>query len=130
LLPLSINATAQYWNGTSYVTNTDDFDTVLVNTDILLANYQRKLGDTWTTSVAPLLKETPSAGIWAATLTKPSVTINGSGSVDMSIPLLSGATSCSVVPTPLGCYLPSNTSRATFGVYKGSNEFIYQREAY
>jgi hypothetical protein len=27
-------------------------------------------------------------------------------------------------------YLPSSTGRVTFGVYKGRNDFIYQRESY
>jgi hypothetical protein len=27
-------------------------------------------------------------------------------------------------------WLPSNAARATFGVYKGNNEFIYLRENY
>jgi hypothetical protein len=105
--------TAQYWNVSAYVTNSDDSNTVLAIAGIGIT-YQRKAGDTWTTSPA-LLNGTASSGVWTATLSKPSATFSGRGSVDLSVN----------APT----YLPG-TGRATFGVYKGANEFIYLRENY
>jgi hypothetical protein len=65
------------------------------------------VGDT-TLTVPTIVK-----GIGQIGLSKPGV--NKHGSVDVTV----------TAPT----YLPG-TGRATFGVYKGSNEFIYQREAY
>lgn len=117
LLPLPIALTAQYWNGTTYVTNTNDNNTVLAIANISLGNYQRKAGDTWTTTVA-LPIGTAAAGVWTATLSKPSATFSGRGSVDVT----------TTAPT----YLPNPPAggRATFGVYKGANEFIYLRENY
>lgn len=119
LLPLPMPLAAQYWNLTGYVTNVDDNDTVLAISDIVLGNYQRKAGDAWTTTFA-LPNGMASAGIWAATLSKPAGTISGKGSVDATLNPLS-------TPTYL---LPGTTGRATFGVYKGANEFIYLRENY
>ncbi|MBI5429727.1 MAG: hypothetical protein HY938_04625 [Nitrosomonadales bacterium] len=113
LLSLPVELTAQYWNGATYVTNAEDNDTLLTVADISLGNYQRKAGDTWTTTIGDIA----NAGIatWQAVLTKPAGTISGKGSVDVS--------------TNAPSYLPG-TGRATFGVYKGANEFIFLREDY
>jgi hypothetical protein len=127
LLPLPIPLTLQYWNGiNNYVTNGSDSQTSIFNSNISLSNYQKNL-TAGATTVSPASVVFIS-GASTITLSAPG---NGkNGSVDMSIPLLTGAINCSVAPPPLGCYLPSNTARATFGVYKGANEFIYLRENY
>jgi MSHA biogenesis protein MshQ len=131
LLQLPIAVTAQYWNGTGYVTSATDSATSFVvatppaPSAVNFDNYQKNLT---TISVVGSPKTVPiSSGVSSYNLAAPGAGNNGS--VDMSIPALTGA-SCDVVPTPLGCYLPSTTARATFGVYKGSNEFIYLRENY
>ena len=130
LLPLAIPVTAQYWNGSGYVTSTtDSVSNFLVATSpapstVSFNNYQNNL-TTALVSGSPKTV-TLSNGAGSFTLTAGS---NKTGSVDMSIPALSGA-SCLAVPVPLGCYLPSNTARATFGVYTGPSEFIYLRETY
>lgn len=130
LLPLSIPVTAQYWNGSSYVTSsTDSVSSFLVATSpatstVNFGNYQNNLTTALVTGSPKTL--TLSGGVGSFTLTAGP---NKNGSVDMSIPALTGA-SCLVVPVPLGCYLPSNTARATFGVYSGPSEFIYLRETY
>jgi MSHA biogenesis protein MshQ len=118
LLSLPVALTAQYWDGAEYITNADDNETALVSGNILLG-YQRKSGDTWTTTVA-LPIGTAAAGIWAATLSKPAPagTLTGRGSVDMTL------------NAPAYSYLPGTRGRATFGVYKGADQFIYQRENY
>ena len=125
LLPLSVALSTQYWNGLAYVTSVSDNLTTMVNTDILLNNYLKNLTP-GSTTVSPLSFAFRS-GASKITLSAPGIGKNGS--VDMSIPVLTGA-SCAVVSIPLGCYLPSITARATFGVYKGANEFIYLRENY
>lgn len=132
LLQLPIAVTAQYWNASSnYVTSTTDSSssfvvaTPPVTSAVNFGNYQKNLT---TVSVAGSPKTvTLSSGVGGFTLSAPGAGKNGS--VDMSIPALTGA-SCYVAPVPLGCYLPSNTARATFGVYKGNNQFIYMRENY
>ena len=112
-LPLPIVLNAQYWNGSAYITNTEDNETVLAVANITPGNYQRKALDTWTTLVA-LPNGTASAGTWSATLATPAGTFTGRGSTDITL----------TVPS----YLPSTPGRATFGVYKSSNQFIYMRE--
>lgn len=132
LLRLPITMTAQYWNASSnYVSSTTDNSSSFVvatppaTSAVNFGNYQKNLT---TVSVAGSPKTvTLSSGVGGFTLAAPGSGKNGS--VDMSIPALTGA-SCYVAPVPLGCYLPSNTARATFGVYKGSNSFIYLRENY
>lgn len=130
LLPLTIPVTAQYWNGSGYVTSsTDSVSNFLVATSpatstILFNGYQNNL----TTAVVSGSPKTVTLnyGLGGYTLTAGP---NKSGSVDMSIPALSGA-SCLATPVPLACYLPSNKARATFGVYTGPSQFIYLRETY
>lgn len=141
LLQLPIAVSAQYWNGSGYVTSVTDSATTLnattVNstnwTDITAGNWQKlSASSTWpagATSVVPATASVALAnGVSGFNLAAPGS--GNTGSVDMTIPVLTGA-GCNAVPTPLGCYLPKSTAvRATFGVYKGSNDFIYLRENY
>ncbi|WP_147383896.1 DUF6701 domain-containing protein [Noviherbaspirillum sedimenti] len=106
LLALPLPVKVQYWNGMTFITNEDDSETVPVMT---LDNYQRNLNSGETVPTAPTIVN--GAGLMI--LSKPGA--NNQGSVDV------GATS----PT----YLPANTGRATFGVYKGGAA-IYMREMY
>jgi MSHA biogenesis protein MshQ len=132
LLQLPIAVTAQYLNASSsYVNSTSDSSSSFVvatptaTSSVSFGNFQKNLT---TISVKGSPKTvTLSSGVGGFILSAPGA--GNIGSVDMSIPGLTGA-SCYVFPTPLGCYLPSNTARATFGVYKGANEFIYFRENY
>ncbi len=114
LLPLPIALTAQYWNGTVYIPNVDDSLTTMLNSNISLSNYQKNL-TTGATTVSPASIAFAS-GASAISLSAPGVGKNGS--VDLT------------TNVPISNYLPSNTARATFGVYKGANEFIYLRENY
>ena len=131
LLPLSINMTAQYWAASGWVTSTTDSMTNFVVATppatgaVSFGNYQKNL--TAVSVVGSPKAIALSSGMGAFNLAAPGAGKNGS--VDMTITALTGA-SCYVAPTPLGCYLPSNAARATFGVYTGANAFIYMREAY
>ncbi|MBI3903718.1 MAG: hypothetical protein HY306_12385 [Nitrosomonadales bacterium] len=119
-LALPLTLTAQYWDSTAgaYVTSAGDSDTVLALTDIALGNYQ---GGAWTTAVtSPLANGGKAAGgIWPIILSKP-VGLSGKGNVDVT---LSNAAACYA-------YLPPITGHATFGIYTGNRNFIYQRENY
>jgi MSHA biogenesis protein MshQ len=116
LLPLPITATAQYWNGATYVTSTTDSLSSFAATNVVFNTYQPNLTagnypNSGATSVTPASVVFVN-GVASYQLAKPGVT----GSVDMT--------------TNAPSYLPSNTARATFGVYKGASEFIYLRENY
>ena len=127
LLRLPIAATIQYWNGTSYVTSATDSTTTLNVTtvssgnwtNLTPGNWQRLTPtSTWTTGSTSVLTPPASVGFSYGTgsfiLVAPGA--GNTGSVDMT--------------TNAPGYLPSNTARATFGVYKAGNEFIYLRENY
>jgi MSHA biogenesis protein MshQ len=116
LLPLPIAVTAQYWNGLNYVTSITDSLSSFAATDVVFSNYQPGLTagnypNSGATSVTPT-SVVFNSGAANYLLAKPGMT----GSVDMT--------------TNVPIYLPSNTARATFGVYKGPSEFIYLRENY
>ncbi len=113
LLQLPVAMTAQYWNGSSYVASNTDSITTLASTNILFTNWQKLTAG----STAVL---TPPASV---------VFTNGAGSFKLSAPG-AGKNGSVDLTTNAPSYLPSTTGRATFGVYKGSNEFIYLRENY
>lgn len=142
LLRLPVQIRAQYWNGTGFATNAADNCTVLSAANIALGNYQRKAGDTWTT-VPTLANAAAIAGMWQVNLAQPGATFTGVGSVNVCVDLGAdpvGGTVCSATManlpylqglwSPGAAYDNDPTARATFGVYKGNNEFIYLRESY
>lgn len=118
LLPLTIAVMAQYWNGATYITNTLDNNSTFAAADVVLSNPQKNLALNETSVVTPPVSVVFTGGVAGYRLAKPS---GGDGqydgSVDMTVSIISA-------------YLPGNTARATFGVYKGNNEFIYLREIY
>lgn len=107
LLALSLPIVSQYWNGSSYVTNTDDNLSVF---PLALGNYQNYLNMGETTLTLPVI-------------------VNGRALIGFSAPGAGNNGSVDVTVTS-PAYLPGNAGRATFGVYKGKNMFIYQRESY
>ena len=109
LLKLPVPVITQYWNGSGYVTNSDDNHTTLNASDVILSNYLRNLNSGETVVTAPVIVN----GVGKISLSAPGA--GNDGSVDLS----------SSVPS----YLPSAPSRATFGIYKGG-PLIYQRENY
>ena len=109
LLKLSVPVITQYWNGAGYITNSDDNHTVLNASDVLLSNYLRNLNNGETLVTAPVIVN----GIGRISLSAPGAGNDGSLDLNSSVP----------------SYLPSATSRATFGIYKGG-PLIYQRENY
>lgn len=111
LLQLPIAMTTQYWNGSGYITNRDDNNTLLAATDISFNNYKLNLnaGETTVSGMPPPFVN----GLSQIILSRPGA--GNSGSVDLQ--------------TTAPSYLPSTTTRATFGIYKGG-PLIYQRENY
>ena len=144
-LNLPINMEAQYWNGINFVTNTADNCSTIIATNIAMGNYTKNLAACETaSSVSGRL----NSGKSNLKLLKPGSGNNGS--VDLTVNLGTTATgqTCSA-PLPAtqqntttaaqsylqGKWSGSNydknpTARATFGIYKNANEFIYMREMY
>ena len=108
LLSLSLTATAQYYTATGWANNITDNITPLT----FAANYPVGTGTTAVT-LTPATS-TLAAGILTVNLAKPS----------------GGATGKTTVNPAAPGYLPVTSGTATFGVYKGNNNFIYLRESY
>jgi MSHA biogenesis protein MshQ len=144
-LNLPIPMTAQYWNGTMFVTNTLDNCTQIINSNTLLLNYQ----DGATATNIPQTKLVAGAagtstfvsGVGKLTLQKPTSAFTSKGSVDVCVDL---GPDTPAAPLPTRCvatsaampwlqgrwsnatYIDDPKVRATFGAYK--SEFIYLRE--
>lgn len=115
LLNLPMSATVQYYDGTYWTTSaTDDvtsFDTTLSTSGgNLVATIISGLGGGITVSSPGTAAVV--GGVRTFRFAAPGV--RGSANISLNAP----------------AYLPSNIARATFGVYKGNNEFIYLRETY
>ena len=117
LLPLLVPIALQYWNGTSYVNNTDDVATGLMATNISLSSALGSLSAASGTNVSGTCTGSLATGI---TLT------GGAGKFCLAPkPGVAGNVNLS---SSSPSYLPSNTATATFGVYK--SPLIYRRENY
>ncbi len=148
LLNLPIPMMVQYWDGTAFVTNTPDSCTTILASDIRF-NYLVATPNlvACETAMNPSGSITFSAGVAATTrLTQPGAGNNGA--VDLTVNL-NGASGniCTAVggsgPAATNANRPylqgawtgtayddDPAARATFGVYKGRDEFIYLRESY
>lgn len=130
-LNLPVPIEAQYWNGSAFIRNTADGCTTLAANNIKLA--------TPPAGVNAVMGGAFSSGAGSLTLTKPATPAKVA--VDLCVDLDSsgsGDTTCQgLAPFAVIPYLQTGvtynkdpTARATFGVYKGDDEFIYLREAY
>ncbi len=135
LLSLPVVLQAQYWANGSWLTNTLDNCTTIPASGVRMDGYTKNL-----TACATIL--TPS-GTWTlaggalgggARLSPPGSLHTGSVDLTVNTAAASGNTCLSATPSAAtNANLPwftTNSARATFGVYKGNNEFIYLRESY
>lgn len=139
-MPLAVQA--QYWNGTAFVTNTNDNCTAIAPANVVLGNYRRNLsaGETTVSTTGTL-----TAGVGTIRLSAPGAA--NEGSVDVSINLTAdapaGASCTAGMPASTfanlahlqgawcsATYTNDPTARATFGVYRSSDRVIFQRENY
>jgi len=118
-----MTATVQFYNAAgSWVTSTTDsvtsFDT---STDIVVTIVKNPLAVA-DVSVKNAGAVAVAGGVRSFTLNRPGVA--GSADISLNAPdyLLAGSN--------VAGNNPSISGRATFGVYKGNNNFIYQRENY
>jgi MSHA biogenesis protein MshQ len=139
LRPLRIPVEAQYWNGTSFLTNVDDSCTTLAADNVALGNYQPNLNACETSvTVGAFAQGRSTIGLSAPGA-------GNSGSVDLTANLSAvnaGSTCIAGAATPaLGAnrlylqgkwtgatYTQNPVSKATFGTYPGSDEVIFTRE--
>lgn len=143
-LDLPIPLLAQYWNGKLFATNTSDSCTQLNQNNVALGNYQKGLTATNMGSSHIMMGGAFASGVGSLKLTKPSssamgsvdVAINlGVGSSDQSCPAWTMTSSGAALGYLRGKWCGGNydrdpRARATFGIYKNANEFIYRREMY
>jgi len=120
LLALPMSLTAEYWNGTSWVTNVADSCTAL----------------TAPADGSGLALNLASTGTTTSTLSNP--LDSGDAGFSLAAP---GATHTGYVVVTIaspdwldfkwdGVHDTDPTARATFGIYKGNSKFIYIRELY
>lgn len=136
LLDLPVPIQVQYWNGTLFTTNTADSCTTLASSSIHLDKSPVSLPTSLTPATIVF-----TSGVGSMKLTKPGA--GNSGHVDLCVDLGSDPSPGTVCSATIAnkAYLqgkwPPATgwdndprARATFGIYKNANEFIYLREMY
>ena len=123
-LPLPLPVTAQYWNGSAFVTNTSDTNcTAIASTLGTLSSYQGQLsaGETTLSGSGTIT----NGQLNALQLSAPGANISGSVNVTLDLTYLpwlqfdwngDGSLDTSV------------TGTASFGLYRGSDRVIYWRE--
>lgn len=140
LIAMPIPISAQYWNGSGFVTNTLDNCTTIAAGNVAIGNPQ----PAGFTVGAPTVGGAFNAGV--GNLRLPASGAGTKGSVDVSVNLTGGTagSSCTAgMPASTGAnrtylqgawcgagYTNDPTARATFGVYRNTDRFIYQRENY
>ncbi|MBU1982618.1 MAG: DUF11 domain-containing protein [Gammaproteobacteria bacterium] len=112
LLPLTVTTTAQYFTAAGWLTSATDSVTPLT----VAASYNVVKGATVTGTTTPA-----PTGVTSL--------LNGMRNIQLGRPTAGGNGRATIAPVA-PVYLPVTNGTATFGVYRGNNEFIYQREAY
>ncbi|MCP5066752.1 MAG: hypothetical protein GY946_09315, partial [bacterium] len=127
LLPLGIPFGSEYWNGSAFVTHTDDVCTTAATTWLGLTPQPGTL------TTAPSIANSPLvAGDAGLALSAPGV--GQTGYVDLLFDLTTGTGAD--LPWLFGDWngdggwLESPTGRATFGIFAGEGRTIYVRDAY
>jgi hypothetical protein len=145
LLPMLVPVEAQYWTGTAFITNTLDSCSTIMSTDYAMGTYTGSLTDSPTCETAISGGGTLSAGRGTLILAAPGAGNDGSVILTPNLGAAATGSTCTTVgAAPVsatsanlphlqgnwagGAYDANPTARATFGVYKGSEEVIFMRE--
>jgi MSHA biogenesis protein MshQ len=142
LVALPVPLETQYWNGTAFITNDADNCTTIATNNVAMSNFTNNLAacETANTAVSAFTK-----GRSTLTLAAPGSGNNGSVDLAVNLSAASSGTTCTTVgggTVPAaganraylqgnwtgGAYDQNPSARATFGVYKGSDEVIFIRE--
>lgn len=141
---LALPVAAQYWNGSAFATNTLDSCTKILASEVNFGNHRKTL--TVADTVLAGSPVTLASGAGSLVLAKPAT--GHAGTVDVALSLGSNATdnACQQPWTPTGAataganrpYLRGAwcgsshdrdpSARASFGLYRGADNFIHQRE--
>jgi hypothetical protein len=140
VLALRVPVEAQYWNGTSFITNTLDSCTVLAAGNVGLGNYTGSLNAGETTATASPLQ----SGRSAIQLSAPGAANFGGVDVTLNLGTGANADACNALApaatagnlahlrglwcTPPGTYSKDPAARVRFGVTRSSDQAIYRRE--
>lgn len=136
-LPLPVPMTAQYWNGSAFVTNTADSCTPVTTANVTYGNYRNQLsaGEVGPPTITPI-----STGVGQLLLPKPSGgTGNYTGSMTVTIDasgagmgyLLGNWSLANPDGNPSTAYDVNPSCTASFGLYGSQpNQFIFERENY
>jgi len=140
---LSLGISTQFYNGSGYVTNTDDSCTQIPATAFNFGNFRKTL--TVADAVVVGAPVVFAKGAATLTLQKPGGTRTGTYDLAVSLGAVADA-SCLQVWAPTSAattsanlsflqgnwcgatYAKDPSARISFGVYKGANSIVYQRE--
>ncbi|MBT9455166.1 MAG: hypothetical protein IV097_00950 [Burkholderiaceae bacterium] len=145
---LAMPLLAQYWNGSGFADNTLDSCTRISSTHVNFGNYRKTL-----TSADSNLQTSPvtvSAGRAKLVLSKPGAGRSGSFDVGLSLSGSATASTCMASFSPVAgdaattgagmgylrgawcgsAYDKDPSAKATFGLYRGADNLLYQRENY
>jgi MSHA biogenesis protein MshQ len=145
LLPMLVPVEAQYWNGTAFITNTLDSCSTIMSTDYAMSNYTGNLSGSPTCETAVSGGGTLSAGRGTLILATPGTGNDGSVVLTANLSAVATGSTCTTLgAAPVsattanlphlqgnwagGSYDTNPSARATFGIYKGSEEVIFMRE--
>jgi hypothetical protein len=143
LLNLPIPIETQYWNGTGFVTNTQDTCTTLSANNVSLTNRAGGINATNMPQSSVVAGAAFVGGIGSLRLNKPSPAPTGKGSVNVCVDLGPDTAPAPVCAASASANMPwlqgrwsapatfadDPTVRATFGVYRAA-PIIYMRELY
>lgn len=144
--PLRVGLQGQYWNGTAFVTNTLDSCSRISAANLAFGNFRKTL----TSSDASLVSSPVTLASGAAFLSLAAPAAGRSGSYELALSLGASATDASCLqswtpgkPATAGAgmaylrgawcsasYGKDPSARATFGLYRGTDATVYQRENY
>lgn len=128
VLNLPIPMQVQFWNGSSFQTNSQDGCTTIAKPNVILTNYKGGIdASNMTTSNVSIGGF--NNGIGSLVLSKPLPRPTQKGSVDVTINLDAEAKTYLQGRWTSSTYNQNPMSRATFGIYK-SGPVIYMREMY
>jgi MSHA biogenesis protein MshQ len=135
LIALPLALSTQYWASGGWANNALDSCTTLPASSVRMDGYAQNL-EACETVLSPVGILNFANGVVAGGLRLSAPGAGNTGSVNLTINTAAAAGNTCIAAVPSAAsnanlpWFTSTTSRATFGVYKGANQFIYMREAY